>query len=380
MLKTTQGLSLIVLQSRGRVSVMKFNRSVGAFESPHTATALLLAVNILVYALTLQRSGLPAPSPSALLRSGAMYSGALARHEYWRLVAYAFLHASMLHILTNMACLVWWGGPLEGRIGASYFLLIYFVSVIAGALMGVFTHPGIYFTVGASAGISGVLGALLCLKLLKRIDLPASFFAINIGVNIAIGFFSPGLDWGAHLGGFLAGMVICAALDAFEVAGPKLMRCKFPEFAKLNLGILFAVVAWLTDFSPPAMLAALVGLVVLAKAIDVALSLPRGLAWTVAILAAGNALVAGAVVMLTLPATAGAIALPPTLVPWAAAALSKLIASATSLPVVATLIVFVAVLGLSYLLYWPELIRGLKDKGGFAAAGFRAERGRRRGL
>ena len=87
---------------------MKFNRSVGAFEFPHTATALLLAVNILVYALTLQRSGMPAPTSDVLFRSGAIYSGALARHEYWRLVAYAFLHSSMLHLLTNMACLVWW--------------------------------------------------------------------------------------------------------------------------------------------------------------------------------------------------------------------------------------------------------------------------------
>ena len=359
---------------------MKLNRSVRGFEVPHTATALLLGVNIVVYALILQRSGLPTPSPSVLLRSGAMYGGVLARHEYWRLVAYAFLHASMLHILINMACLVWWGGPLEGRIGSSYFLLIYFVSVIAGALAGVFTHPGLYFTVGASAGISGILGALLCLKLLRRIDLPAAFFVINLGLNIVIAFLSPGVDWGAHLGGFLAGMAACAALDAFEVAGPRLMRCKFPEFAKLNLGILFAVVAWLTGFSLLTILAVLPGLIILAKSIDVALSLPRGLAWTVAILAAGNALVAGAAFMLTLPATAGAIPLPPNLVPWAASALTKVIASASSLPVVATLIVFAAVSGLSYLLYWPELMRGLRDKGGFAAAGFRAERGRRRGL
>src|ERR1700684_103195 len=214
---------------------MKFNRSVGAFEFPHTATALLLAVNILVYALTLQRSGAPAPSPDVLFRSGAIYSGALARHEYWRLVAYAFLHASMLHILTNMACLVWWGGPLERRIGTAYFLLIYFASVIAGAVTGIFTHTGFYFSVGASAGISGILGALLCLTLLRRIDLPASFFVINLGLNVVIAFLAPRVDWGAHLGGLIAGMAACAVLDAFEVAGVRLMRCKFPEFVKLNL-------------------------------------------------------------------------------------------------------------------------------------------------
>jgi membrane associated rhomboid family serine protease len=359
---------------------MKFTRSVGAFELPHTATALLLAVNILVYALVLQRSGMSVPSPNALLQSGAVYSGALARHEYWRLIVYAFLHASMLHILINMACLVWWGGPLESRIGTSYFLLIYFVSIIAGALTGIFVASGLYFSVGASAGISGILGALLCLKLLRRIDLPASFFVVNIGLNVVIAFLAPRVDWGAHLGGFVAGMVVCGVLDAFEVAGPKLMRCKFPEFVKLNLGVLFAIIAWLTDFSPVAMLVASAVLIAVVKAIDIALSLPRGLAWTVVILAAGNALVAGAVAILTLPDATGGITLPANLVPWAASALRNWIATASSAPVITASIVLVVVFALTQLVYWPELTRGLKDRAGFTAASFRAARGRQRGL
>ena len=359
---------------------MKFNRSVGAFEFPHTATALLLAVNILVYALTLQRSGMPAPTSDVLFRSGAIYSGALARHEYWRLIAYAFLHGSMLHLLTNMACLVWWGGPLEKRVGTAYFLVIYFASVVAGALTGIFTSSGLYATVGASAGTSGILGALLCMKLLRRIDLPASFFVINIGLNVAVAFMAPKVDWRAHLGGIAAGMVVCAALDMFEIAGTKLMRCKFPEFVKLNLGVLFAVVAWLVDFSLAAILAAVVALIVVVKVIDVALSVRRGLAWTVAILAAGNALVAGAATALALPVSAGGIALPESLVPWAASALRNLAATASSAPAVATAVAAVVIFGLTHLIYWPELKRGLNDKGGFAAAGFRAERGRRRGL
>jgi membrane associated rhomboid family serine protease len=359
---------------------MKSVRSVGAFEFPHTATALLLAVNILVYALVLQRSGAPAPTPEALLRSGAIYSGALARHEYWRLVAYAFLHASMLHILTNMACLVWWGGPLEKRVGTAYFLLIYFASVIAGALTGIFTYPGFYFTVGASGGTSGILGALLCLKLLRRIDLPASFFVLNIGLNVALAFIGPTVDWRTHLGGIVAGMAVCAVLDAFEVAGPKLMRCKFPEFIKLNLGVLFAVVVWLTDFSPVAMLVALAVLAVAVKGIDIALSLRHGLAWTVETLAVGNALVAGAVVVVTLLAMGSDIALPANLVPWAASALRSLIAMGSSALSLTALVVVIVVFGLTQLVYWPELKRGLNDRGGFAAAGFRAERGRKRGL
>jgi membrane associated rhomboid family serine protease len=357
---------------------MKFSRSVGAFEFPQTATALLLAVNILVYALVLQRSGSSVPSPEVLFRYGAIYSGALARHEYWRLVACAFLHISMIHILANMACLVWWGGPLERRVGTTYFLLIYLASVIGGSLTSVLTTPGSYLGVGASGGTSGIFGALLCLRLLRRIDLPISFFVTNLGLNITTAFIAR-VDWRAHFGGFVAGMVACAVIDAFEIAGPRLMRCKFPEFVKLNLAILFAVVVWLMEFSLPAIFGALVALVIVVKVIDVALSFPRGLAWTVVIIATGNALVAGAAVILTVPGT-GRMALPPNLVPWAASALKSLIETAASMPVITTLIMFVAVLGLTPLVYWPELMRGLNDRGGFVAAGFRAERGRSRGL
>jgi hypothetical protein len=60
--------------------------------------------------------------------------------------------------------------------------------------------------------------------------------------------------------------------------------------------------------------------------------------------------------------------------------LRNLAATASSAPAVATAIVAVVIFALTQLIYWPELKRGLNDKGGFAAAGFRAERGRRRGL
>src|SRR6202012_3111980 len=107
-----------------------------------------------------------------------------------------------------------------------------------GSLTSVLATPGNYLGVGASGGTSGIFGELLCLRLLRRIDLPVSFFVINLGLNIATAF-TARVDWRAHFGGFVAGMLVCAVIDAFEIAGPKLMRCKFPEFVKLNLGILF---------------------------------------------------------------------------------------------------------------------------------------------
>ncbi len=61
---------------------------------------------------------------------------------------------------------------MERRIGTAYFLLIYFVAVIAGSVTGILVHPGPYLSVGASGGISGILGALLCLKLFGRLVCP----------------------------------------------------------------------------------------------------------------------------------------------------------------------------------------------------------------
>jgi membrane associated rhomboid family serine protease len=85
-----------------------------------------------------------------------------------------------------MLCLVLWGGLLEKRIGPSYFVLIYVCAVIAGGVVSNATHTGPYLSVGASGGISGILGALLCLWILGSIDLTASFFVANIGLNIAL--------------------------------------------------------------------------------------------------------------------------------------------------------------------------------------------------
>jgi len=366
---------------------MQFPRRSFQFVTPHTAVTLLLAVDILVYGLCLQRSGGgPTPSGTVLINLGAMYSGALGHHEYWRLITYGFLHGGMLHLVTNMACLALWGGPLEQRVGTAYFLMIFLGGVVMGAVAGIFTHSGPYFTVGASGGISAILGALLGLKLLKRVDLPASFFVVNLGLNVALAFISPRVDWGAHAGGLAAGVVICVLLDRFEVAGPRLMRCKFPEFVKLNLTAWFVVgllmiggAAASPDVAAFAAAAALAVLVGMVKAIDVALSRRHGLALAVGALAVGNAVIAGGAVVVLVPAGGCAALTPASMVLWAANALSALLTVVCAHSAIACAVVVVAVFELTQLLYLPELRRGLADAG-FVAASMRGERARRRGL
>ena len=127
--------------------------------------------------------------------NGALYKGAIASGEYWRLLAAGFLHADPIHLALNMICLVSWGGLLERRVGAFNFILIYLVSLVAGSVVTVLAHPTNFIGAGASGAISGVVGALLCLFILGKIDLSGHFFIGAIGLNIVLMANVPRIDW-----------------------------------------------------------------------------------------------------------------------------------------------------------------------------------------
>ena len=213
------------------------------FEVPHAALYALMTVTVLASGFCFIQAGSPAAPAELLYRYGGMYSGAIARHEYWRLLAYGFLHVNFVHLTMNMLCLVLWGGHLERRVGPAYFLIIYLCAMVFGAVIGNGIHSTPYLTVGASGATSGILGALLCLWILGKLDVRFDFFAINIGLNIAFALGNSRIDWGVHLGGFAAGLIACALLDLIEKANPYALRCKFPEAVKVNLTLLACVAA-----------------------------------------------------------------------------------------------------------------------------------------
>eukprot|EP01037_Dinobryon_pediforme_P024045 gene24045-25693_t len=175
---------------------------------PTLGTYLLVAANILVYVTCCALSGGFEPNRFVIYALGALYNGALPEHEYWRLIAATFLHFSVQHILFNMICLLSWGGLVEQRIGTGYFLLVYFASGIFASLTSLLLHHAPFIGAGASGAIAGMIGALFALWMLQRIDIPARFFVINIGLNIVLMSGPISVDWQAHVGGFLAGMTL----------------------------------------------------------------------------------------------------------------------------------------------------------------------------
>ena len=98
------------------------------------AVQWLLAANIGVYFLQVALIG-PDNVYRALGLTGDLASG------WWTPFTYMFVHAGLAHIAFNMLALWWVGGPLERRIGRGRFLLVYFVSGLAGSAGALFQAP-----------------------------------------------------------------------------------------------------------------------------------------------------------------------------------------------------------------------------------------------
>src|SRR5262245_62042015 len=109
------------------------------FQPPGGMVQLILALNLVLYGVCFARSASHNIPPDVLLRYGAMSVDAIEQHEYWRMIAYGFLHASLPHLAANMFLLVLWGGHLEKRLGALYFAFIYVSGLLAGAIVSKFT-------------------------------------------------------------------------------------------------------------------------------------------------------------------------------------------------------------------------------------------------
>jgi rhomboid protease GluP len=361
----------------------------GFFASPHAATYIIILLNSAVFALCLIGSSLARIDPVTLFQNGALYHGALSRSEYWRLIAYAFLHANVLHFGLNMLCIGAWCGVLEHRLGATYFVIVYLASAIGGGIASIYGHPGPFLGVGASGAISGTVGALLCLTLLGKLSLSPQFFVVTIGANAVLAANVPNVDWMAHLGGFAAGFAAVGVLNALEIFNRYWLRCKFPEFVKFGIALAAAFTAGFVFLETPpdssgiGIRAAEAGLAMLVaiKLTDLVLSRPKGLAVLAPAMAALYAVVA-AVAMSAMADRFSAYCIKlqnlAKAQPWAIGA-SPFIDTACGhtgvWPFVPIPIAFV----MGLLLLRPELRRGLNDVG-FIANTLRAERRRRAGL
>jgi len=179
------------------------------------------------------------------LMDGAFPGGTPAK--IWTFVTYSLLHANLTHIGFNVLWLLPFGSALARRFGAARFFLFMAVTAAAGALAHLLTHEhAIAPMIGASASVSGTMAAAMRFAFVKggflsfsRGDAEAAakvpalslaralrnsrvlaFLAVWFGVNIvfgagdlSIGAGGASVAWQAHIGGFVAGLIVFALFD-----------------------------------------------------------------------------------------------------------------------------------------------------------------------
>jgi membrane associated rhomboid family serine protease len=151
---------------------------------------------------------------SELFREGALRGFEVSDGEYWRVLTAGFLHAGFFHLLFNMFSLWILGTMLEPAIGHVRFALIFFVSILAGSFGALLVEPD-SFTVGASGGIFGLMGAAVVVLRNRGINPLESGLGLWIGLNLIITFTVPNISIGGHIGGLVGGAL--AALILFDL-------------------------------------------------------------------------------------------------------------------------------------------------------------------
>jgi membrane associated rhomboid family serine protease len=170
--------------------------------------------------------------------------------DLWTFFTYTFLHADLLHIGLNLAWLIPFGTALARRFGAWRYVLFMLVTSAAGALAQLISSPQeVAPMIGASAAISGAMAAAMRFIFqphgpletwrdgagegeayrVPAVPLLATFrdlrfllfLGVWVGLNALFGLGAvsfggePGqqIAWQAHIGGFLAGLLLFTAFD-----------------------------------------------------------------------------------------------------------------------------------------------------------------------
>jgi rhomboid protease GluP len=139
--------------------------------------------------------------------------------RWWTVLTAGWLHAGILHILFNMMGVRQLAPPTSEMYGPSRMVIIYTLSGIAGftasSVVGRFLPflGGANFTVGASAALCGLLGALMYYGKRSGSSLVSSQAKSWVVSLFIFGFFVPGIDNWAHAGGLVGGYAVSKYLD-----------------------------------------------------------------------------------------------------------------------------------------------------------------------
>jgi membrane associated rhomboid family serine protease len=215
-------------------------------DTPTNSTPVVTVTIIIVCSLVfLYQSSLPpnpgeifvyqfGAIPAVLFGHAALPPEVAALPAFTTVLTSMFLHGSWMHLFGNMLYLWVFGNNIEDVMGSSKFVVFYLLSGIVAAFSHAFTDTASTVPmVGASGAISGILGAYLLLFPHARILLLAPVVGTTyVPAGIVLGFWfvmqilsggaslgsqGGGVAFFAHIGGFVAGMVLIGFFKRPEV-------------------------------------------------------------------------------------------------------------------------------------------------------------------
>jgi rhomboid protease GluP len=196
------------------VDIRRAGDFVGGFV-PHArfVTVLILTINVglylvtAVYSLKSGAQSLMDIDGHTLFQFGAKLRQAILMGQWWRLITAGFLHGGLFHIMMNSWVLFDLGAQVEEIYGTKRMIVFYFVSTVLGFAASAWWSSGL--SIGASAGIFGLIGAMIALGMRSNTSMGSMIRGMYIRWAIygllmgLLPFFA--IDNAAHIGGLAGG-------------------------------------------------------------------------------------------------------------------------------------------------------------------------------
>jgi rhomboid protease GluP len=210
-------------------SWLKTNKLAAAFSNPEQLLQMILYANIGMFVLSILinpgRSSFNfspfaflSPSNQSLLVLGSTGTVAISQMgRWWTLVSANYLHGGLLHIIFNMIALRQLGPLVCREFGAHRMFAIYTIGGVAGFFLSYLA--GIRFTIGASASVCSLIGAILFYGKARGGVYGQAIYSQIGGWAIGIfvfGLMVPGINNWGHGGGMAAGAVLAYLLGYRE--------------------------------------------------------------------------------------------------------------------------------------------------------------------
>jgi membrane associated rhomboid family serine protease len=201
------------------------------------ATQAIIAINVIVYLAEIATGSGFGNVGGTIYEHGALFGPYVGQlNEYWRLVTSGFLHASFFHVAFNMVFIWFIGRSLEPAIGTARFVVAYAASLLCGSFGVLLLEPN-SVAVGASGAAFGLMGALIVEARSRGIDLWSTGLIQIALLNFAFTFIGANIAIGAHLGGFVGGILVGVIYDQCD-------RRRLPRSVSLAAGSALGVVAF----------------------------------------------------------------------------------------------------------------------------------------